>query len=93
MTAVEMFYTVNEAALLLKLHRSTVLDKMKAREFGAGVVNLGSNEQPDYRVPASGLNDYLNKHLVFAEKTAPGLAARCDGELRRKAFGERNSAE
>lgn len=81
MNAVEMFYTVQEAGLLLRLCGKTVIGKLKAREFGDGVVNLGSEARPDYRIPASGINGYLAARRLFAE---PGVAARSTGELRRK---------
>lgn len=81
MKAVEKFYTVAEVALLLSVCTKSVLRKIRAREFGEAIVNLGGAERPDYRVPASGLNAYLEAHRVFSE---PGIAARSVGELRRK---------
>lgn len=80
--AVEKYYSVAETSLLLSLHDKTVLKKVKLGEFGAGVVNLGTEKRPDYRLPASGLNTYLAQRLVFKE---PGILARTVGELRRKA--------
>ena len=82
MKAVEKFYSVAECALLLSLCDKTVIGKLKAREFGAGVVNVGSEVRPDYRVPASGLNAWLESRRVFCE--APGISARTETELRRK---------
>jgi hypothetical protein len=82
MRVVEKFYSVAEVALLLSLCTKTVLDKIKARELGADVVNVGSELRPDYRVPASGLNAWLAARRLFRE---PGIAARNPGELRRKA--------
>ena len=84
MTVTEMFYTIQEVSMLLRVHQKTVLAKMKSREFGSGVVNIGSEQRPDYRVPASGVNEYLAKHRVFTEATVPGVPTRCTGELRRK---------
>jgi hypothetical protein len=88
MRAVEKFYSVAECALLLSLCDKTVIVKLKAREFGADVVNLGSELRPDYRVPASGLNAYLAARRLFSDQTVniipPGIAARTIGELRRK---------
>jgi hypothetical protein len=46
------------------------------------VVNIGTTEQPDYRIPASAINAWLSARRVFPE---PGIAARTVGELRRKA--------
>lgn len=82
MNVVEMFYTVPESALLLRLCTKTVICKLKRGEFGEDVVNLGSAERPDYRIPASGLNGYLAARRVFCDL---GIAARSVGELRRKA--------
>lgn len=77
----EMHYTPDEVALLLRLCRKTVLLRLREGLFGAGVVNIGSGERPDYRIPASGINAYLEQRRVFTE---PGIAARTVGELRRK---------
>ena len=82
MRVIEKFYSVSECALLLSLCDKTVISKMKAREFGAGVVNVGSEARPDYRVPASGLNAWLESRRVFCE--SPGISARTEPELRRK---------
>lgn len=83
MRAVEKYYSVEETSLLLGLHEKTVLKRLKARDFGDQVANLGSDERPDYRIPASGLNGYLDSRRVFSEGL--GIAARSVGELRRKA--------
>lgn len=86
MRAVEKFYSVEETALLLSLCTKTVLERMKLGEFGDQVVNLGSPERPAYRVPASGINAWLETRRVFLDF---GVAARSTGELRRKvAVGE-----
>jgi hypothetical protein len=84
--AVEMHYTVAQAQLLLGFECSkTIIRKIKDREFGDKVVDLG-DKQPDYRIPASGLNAYLDRRLLFkSEQPALGIAARSVGELRRKA--------
>jgi len=82
MRAVEKFYSVAETALLLSLCTKTVIAKLKARELGEEVVNLGSEARPDYRIPASGINAWLAARRVFSEI---GIAARSTGELRRKA--------
>jgi hypothetical protein len=82
MKAVEIFYTVQSVALLLGLCEKTVIVKLKAREFGAEVVNLGSMQRPDYRIPASGVNGYLTARRVFLDM---GIPARSVGELRRNA--------
>lgn len=85
MKAVEKFYSVAEVGLLLGLCTKTVLRKLKAKEFGDQVVDLATNGRPDYRVPASGVNAYLESHRVFTE---PGITARSVGELRRKVLAD-----
>jgi hypothetical protein len=78
-----MFYTVQAVGLLLGFCDKTVIAKLKAGEFGHGVVNVGSEERPDYRVPASGVNGYVASRRVFSE--VEPISARTPGELRRKA--------
>ncbi len=85
MRAVEKFYSVAETALLLSLCTKTVIEKLKARSFGVEVVNLGSEARPDYRIPASGINAWLESRRVFSFSQDAGIAARSTGELRRKA--------
>jgi hypothetical protein len=58
-----------------------VRERIHAREFGHGVVNLGG-ARADYRIPASGINAYLARRKIFMEE--PGILARSVGELRRK---------
>lgn len=84
---VELYYTPEELAILLRLHVKTVLRQIREREFGAEVVNLGSEARPDYRVPSGGVNGYLAARRVFFEGDGGelGVAARSVGELRRKA--------
>ena len=84
MRVLEMYYSPEQIALALGLHRNTVWKKIAAREFGAGVVNLGSEARPDYRVPASALNEWLAARRVFLEESAPGIVACSLHELRRK---------
>lgn len=85
MRAVEKYYSVAETALLISLCTKTVIVKLKAHEFGEEVVNLGSEQRPDYRIPASGINAWLESRRVFSFSTDTGVAARTPGELRRKA--------
>lgn len=87
MRAVEKFYSVAETALLLSICTKTVIEKLKARELGEDVVNLGSAARPDYRIPASGINGWLAARRVFSFSTDTGVAARSKGELRRKIAG------
>ena len=85
MKAIEMYYSVPAAAVMLSLSTKTVLGKLKAGELGSDVVNLGSELRPDYRIPASGINAYLNSRRLFSERAhEPPIAARSVGELRRK---------
>jgi hypothetical protein len=81
MRVVEKFYSVQEIALLLSMSPKWVIGKLNEKAFGTGVKNLGSDRAPDYRVPASGINAFLETCAVFSE---PGIAARSTGELRRK---------
>lgn len=83
MKAVEMYYTVQELSLLLRLHEKTVVTKLRAGEFGSAVVNLGSELRPDYRLPASSVNSFLEGRRFFPNTI--GIAARNESELRRKA--------
>jgi hypothetical protein len=80
--AVEKYYSVTEIALLWSCCSKTVVRLLKAREFGETPMNLGSEERPDYRIPASAVNACAARRQVFTE---PGIAARSVGELRRKA--------
>lgn len=93
MKEIEQYYSVRLAAERLGLHERTVVIKLKARAFGNGVVNLSSTAAPDYRIPASGLNAFLNARRIFLPdcnaqsepKPELPIAARTIGELRRKA--------
>lgn len=89
MKAVEKFYSVAETALLLSLCTKTVIQRLTERQFGEDVVNLGTSERPDYRIPASGINGYLAGRRVFSEL---GIAARTTGELRRKSETVENAS-
>lgn len=84
MSAVEMYYTVDEVSMLLRLHERTVRQRIHDKDFGDGVVNLGGTLRADYRIPASGINSYLERRRIFLESDAPGVPARSIGELRRK---------
>jgi hypothetical protein len=80
-----MYYTPDEVGMLLRLCSKTVIQRIKAGDFGPNVADIGSDRQADYRIPASGVNAYLASRRVFSE---PGIAARSVGELRRKAHVE-----
>lgn len=88
MKAVEKYYSIAELALLVGLSTKTITVKMRAKEFGDGVVNLGSVKPggEDFRVPASGFNAWLDSRRLFSQGAPePGIVARSKGELRRKA--------
>jgi hypothetical protein len=85
MKAVESYYTVQRAAVLLDLSDRTIKDLAKAGKFGREVVDLGTETKPDLRIPASGINGYLHSRRLFSESvTDEPIAARTVGELRRK---------
>jgi hypothetical protein len=87
MKAVEMYYSIEQVALLVGLSTKTIGVKMHAGEFGRGVVNLGSDAPggADYRIPASGVNAWLESRRLFSTgEPLPGVSARSIGELRRK---------
>lgn len=84
MSAVEKYYSVTECALLMSVSKKDVVRKLKAGEFGEDIVNIGTEKRPDYRIPASGWNQYVRARRVFTNSNEPGIAARSVGELRRK---------
>lgn len=85
MRAVEKYYSVAEVALLLSVSDKTVLRRLRDREFGDEVCNVGGDKRPEYRIPASGINAYLHRRKVFAADASElGVAARTVQELRRK---------
>lgn len=81
--AVEKYYTVAEVALLLSLHPNTVRERIKARDFGDGVIDLGTEASSDFRIPASGVNFFVDSRRIFSAEILP-IAARNESELRRK---------
>ena len=70
MRAVQKYYSPRELAKLLSLSLWTIRRDIRAREFGAEVCNMGSERAPDYRVPASGVELYLERRRLFLEKVA-----------------------
>lgn len=84
MSAVEKYYSVNELAVLWSYSEKTIIKRIKAKELGDNVVNLGTETHPDYRVPASAANAYLQARRIFSDDEF-GIKARSVGELRRKA--------
>jgi hypothetical protein len=73
---VEMHYTAQEIATLIRKSDRFVRDKIKSGAFGAEVFSVGG----DYIVAASGVNAFLEMHRL----QTPGVKARSEGELRRK---------
>lgn len=82
MRAVEAFYRVQDVEVLLRVCRNTVIRAIRSGQF-AGVVNIGGPVQPDYRIPASSINAWLESRRVFSVLPEP-VVARTPGELRRK---------
>jgi hypothetical protein len=80
----ELYYTVVEVAGCLRLTDRTVKDKSKAGDFGSGVVNVGTVQRPDYRIPATGINAWLATHILPVPEP---IVTRSVGQLRRKAAG------
>jgi len=66
---VERHYKVKEIAFLLHLPPKTVIQKMKAGDFG-DIYNLRTEEQPDWRIPVSGIKSHLER-LSQARRSAP----------------------
>jgi excisionase family DNA binding protein len=66
-TALQRHYTPREVAELLSLCTWTVRRLIRAREFPS-VVNVGSEQRPDYRVPADEVSSYLARRRIFLEK-------------------------
>src|SRR6516162_1967993 len=67
---VERHYKVKEIAFLLHLPPKTVIQKMKAGDFG-DIYNLRTEEQPDWRIPVSGINGYLQRLSQVLPATPP----------------------
>jgi len=85
MRAIEKYYTIAQAAWQLELSGKTITQRMLAGEFGREIVNLGGEgKAADWRIPASGLNAWLDTRRLFSAPPQP-IAARSVGELRRKA--------
>jgi hypothetical protein len=85
---VEAYYTIGDLAVYLRLSERTVCRKVQEGEFSPGgdlsnIKNLApKGSRPELRIPASGVNWYLDKH-PYSPVTP--IKARSQGELRRKA--------
>jgi hypothetical protein len=83
--AVEKYYTVREAAWLLGFSPAWVRKKCEEGAF-VGTVKIES----DYRIPASGINQFLEARTIMHVEEAlerVGLSARSATELKRKLGG------
>lgn len=80
---VEKYYTAQQLGWLLELSDKTIRVKAHAGEFGPDVLNLDGK---DIRIPASGVHAYTANHRLCAREELP-VAARSEGELRRKVAG------
>lgn len=76
---VELYYTVRDLCCLLRYSDTWVKQRIKAGDFGDGVLDVSG----DYRVPASGVNAFLDRYK-FTGAIPVGTAARTQGELLRK---------
>jgi hypothetical protein len=88
MSAVEKYYSVNELIELLSVSEKTIRRRIKSGAFGK-VVDVGTVTRPCIRVPATGVNAYLERHQVQRRSRpdvfeAMGMKARTAAELRRK---------
>jgi len=77
MSLLEMYYTINEVATLLRFSDRWVRDRINDGSFGDGVRDING----DLRIPASGVNAFLSLH---PRQYDLGIKARNLGELRRK---------
>lgn len=80
--AIEAYYPPKIVAALLHYSEKWVIQKTEAGDFGAGCFYVAG----DYRIPASGVNSFIEKHAVpktQAQQFQP-IKARTQGELRRK---------
>jgi hypothetical protein len=83
--AVEKYYTVREAAWLLGFSPAWVRKKCEQGAF-VGTVKI----EADYRIPASGINAFLQARTIMQIEQAlerVGLSARSTTELKRKLGG------
>ncbi len=78
--AIEKYYTVQQLACLLEFDASTIRAKAAQGQFGPGVLNVGGK---DIRIPASGVNAWIENNRLVAMDLEP-IAARTVGELGRK---------
>jgi hypothetical protein len=82
MIVAEKYYAPYQVADLLSVSTKTVLRRLKDGEFGDKVVNVGNADKPLYRIPASAVNAFAERHQVVTEE--PGITARSEQDLRRK---------
>jgi hypothetical protein len=78
---IEKYYRVRDVALLLDFCTKWVVERAKAGEFGRCFCLEGD----DYRIPAAGVNAFIERNRVRPKEEIKPIAARTEGELRRKA--------
>jgi predicted DNA-binding transcriptional regulator AlpA len=91
MNLVEAFYSHRQLCVLLGKSNRSIVDKIRTGEFGDQVILDGW----DYLVPASAVNEWIEHRRLFPEPAEPStapIAARSEGELRRKAKALRSFA-
>jgi hypothetical protein len=76
---IEKYYRGKDVALLLDFSDKWVLQRVKAGDFGSCFYVAG-----DWRIPASGVNAFINRHAVARGVVGEPVPARTEGELRRK---------
>jgi len=77
---VEAYYTVPQVATLLNYSTKWVVLRVQAGEFGPGCFFVDK----EYRIPASGVNEFIARHGVRPPAEQMPVRARTMGELRRK---------
>lgn len=75
---VEAYYSAKRIAALLGFSDKWVIERIRSGDFGPACFYANG----DYRVPASGVNDYIRRNPVPAEPDP--IRARSIGEARRK---------
>jgi hypothetical protein len=95
--AVEKYYSVTETAFLLSFEPRWVRERCENGDFPGTVYiepeNAKAKGKGEYRIPASGINEFLAKHQLMALSDALGslgIAARSETELKRKIRGRRH---
>ena len=80
----EKYYRVRDVALLLDFSTKWIAERAKAGDFGRCFSVVGEDGRGELRIPSSGVNAYIERNKVPRLEIQP-IAARTEGELRRKA--------